>query len=318
MKYQHSETFNTLKSTRELIQGNPTSSQYLQTLDYLLWNALAPIAAECLSFFLGFISKCVAVQTLNPNTKYSSRNRNELPSLFFNIVTATNQTEIFELSKKLRLNRGLLFAMINSHQRTTEGYKELHSIFNKSSLTKRMNAIKRIEEAVGCHSSTRLYPAIDQIEYWDKKARWFKSLIVQKYTRMAMLQAQKTYVDFNHSVSLDDISQIYMLIVNKAIDRCDSRLGVLTTFIQGWLPTARSTVSKMASTQFDESYEALSEEGDSFAFSSDPDRSFEAIQEMSYLAYRIDPEGLVRASLGIPQYVTAQQRTILNKYANEL
>ncbi|MFA5699259.1 MAG: hypothetical protein WC954_05955 [Sphaerochaeta sp.] len=313
-EYQHSETFNVLKATHEEISKNLTSSQYLQTLDFFLWNAVAPIVTECRPFFNGFIAKCVSTQTLNPGTKFAS-DKNTLPELLFELCNTPSADKAMNILKKMRFNRGVMFAMINVHQRLTSGYKELHSLFSSEPVISRVQQMRRIEQSVGCNLGSRLYTIMDQIEYWDDKARWFKGLIVQKYTRMAMIQAQRTYVQFNHEVPLDDVSQIYLLIVNKAIDRCDSRLGVLTTFINGWLPTARAMVAKLANHPT-ESYENLTELNDPALaeMSVIPDFTFEDLQHLAYQALEIDPVGIVRTSLGIPQYASSSQHRQLIRY----
>ncbi len=314
-RYEHSETFSILKSTHEVIEGNLTSSQYLQTLDYFIWNAVTPIALECRPFFNAFIVKCVATQSLNLGTKYASAEKETLPSLLFNLCTVTRGEQALEHLKNMRLNRGVLFALITAFQGIVTDYQSLHSPLNDLSPSERASRMRLIEESVGCISGARLYSVVGIVDYWDRKARWFKGLIAQKYTRMALLQAQKTYVDFGHRIPLDDIAQVYLLVVNKAIDRCDSRLGVLTTFINRWLPTARSMAAKLL--EHSESYENLSELNEESIVnnSTKPDTSYEDLQDLAYRAFKIDPVGIVRTSLGIPQYVTRQQRQLLLKYS---
>ena len=60
--YQHSRVFDAYKGTKEKIKENWTSLEYLQTLDYLLWEAIAPIHTECPSLFNTSLAKVVAWQ----------------------------------------------------------------------------------------------------------------------------------------------------------------------------------------------------------------------------------------------------------------
>ncbi|QDH83442.1 DNA-directed RNA polymerase subunit alpha [Achromobacter phage Motura] len=318
-KYQHSETFRALKSTKEEIEGNLTSAQYLQTLDYFLWSALNPIAAECPDFFYSMIAKFVSLQTTKPNTKFTSGDKKQLPLILFNALINKNAEKRFESIKKMYWNRGLLFGLILTFQKLTNEYQALHSVFNDVDLTTRVNRMRQIEKSVGAKNPAYLYATIQQVAYWDSKARWFKSLIVQKFTRMAMLQAQQTYKDFDHKVPLDDVSHVYMMVVNKAIDRCNSNMGVITTFVQNWLPTARAIVQQMASKSTDESWDELAETlGDSLELGATmPNTDSETLQQISYLARLADPQGLVRTHLQIPQWVAAKYRARLLNLAKE-
>lgn len=312
-KYKHSETFKALKSTKEVIEGNLSSAQYLHTLDYFLWNALQPVAFNCPEFFYGYVSKCVSYQTLNPNIKYTSGEKSDLPLLLFSILNEDTKEKKFSLTKKLYLNRGIWFGLLSLFQTICKPYTLSNSTTISLDDFDRTQLRQFSLSLLGCGEN--LHAVLKEVSYWDFKAREFKSFIVQKHTRMAMLQAQKTYVDFNHYEELDDVSQIYLMIVNKAVDRCDSRLGVLTTFVQRWLRTARSQVAKLSRRQMDSSLDELIENlGDSTELGiSDPDRSREALQELSYESRLIDKQGIVRTHLGIPQYVTLiEMKTLLS------
>lgn len=317
--YSHSVTFNSLKKTKEQVAGNLTSAQYLNTLDMLLWKALEPIALECPSFFYNFLAKCVAYQTVNPNSKYTSGTKASLPQTLMQalIDQETDPVAAFVKSRKLFINRGLLFGMVSTFLKIAEPYPDLHSAFTTLPKYEVRTRTRSLELALGAKDPTALYHAIRQVAYWDKRARAWKNVILEKYTRMTLGQAQKTYVDFNHFVDLDDVSQIYLMVASKAVDRCDARRGVLTTFIQNWLKGARSQVADLAVDQWDESLEELADKmGDSLDLGAVlPDRMMEVMQHLSYKAQIADPEGLVRTQLGIPQYVSQQDKQILLSFA---
>ena len=158
-------------------------------------------------------------------------------------------------------------------------------------------------------------------EYWFEKAQDFKSKIMQKYVRMTLLRAQKAYTECNYEVDLDDVTQIYLQIMSKAIDRCDSRFGVLTTFIQSWLKSAKAIVQQMVKNkQHSTSYEGLIEEfGDSANFGSTFfDSSFDTLEELSYVAQKIDRSGCLRLRYKIPQYMSLSNRKILENHATNV
>lgn len=318
--YEHSHAFDTLKNTKESVAGNYTSLQYLQTLDYFIWEALRPIAAECPDLFYNYFAKVVVRQTLKPSSKFTSNDRLKLPLQLFNSLVEPDQTKSFELTKSMFINRGILFGFISFFLRSLRLYSELQ--YNtKVSLITRRTLIARIENSVGLRKNGMLYPAMQQVDYWDAKARTWKGFIVEKYTRMALNQAQRTYKDFNHSVNLNDVVQVYLMVVNRAIDRCDSRQGVLTTFIQNWFKSARGEVAVMAEGQQDSSFDALIEEyGDSvhdFIGVTLPNMDRELYEHIAYVSYVTDRVGIVRTSLGIPQYVARADRELLEALSYE-
>lgn len=320
--YEHSRVFDLLKQTKEKIAGNYTSLQYLQTLDYFLWQSLKPIHTECPSLFLNYLAKVVARQSLRSSAKLTSGDRAKLPIQLFNTLMQTDPEKAFDQSRLLYINRGIMFGFINFFLRRVETYMALHqSVQQNMSSVERATRIHKIEQELGVARSDTLYSAVMQVIHWDGKARNWKGLVTQKYTRMALLNAQNTYKDYNHSVDLNDVVQTYMLVVNKAIDRCDARQGVLTTFIQNWFKSARGEVAKEAAGQHDSSYEELTEEhGDAIhdvIGVHAPDLSAELQEQIAYVAKKVDPAGMVRTSLGIPQFVGRHYRTLLESFVYE-
>lgn len=319
--YAHSKSFDAFKITKEQISGNYTSLQYLSTLDAFLWDALVPIHTECPSLFMNYIAKVVAQQSLKSSTKFSSDDRTKLPLHLFNMITAPTVQKSHIYARSMFLNRGLLFGFLALFHNLMRPYMALQSAFQPMDTIVRANKIHQLEQSVGLRSGGILYAAIQQSAFWYEKARWWKNMIMEKYTRMAINNARMTYKDFNHYVPLDDCVQIYVQVVSRAIDRCDARQGVLTSFIQNWFKSARSEVAKMAKGQTDHSYESITDDhGDSAQASlgvTDPDSSIELQQTLAEAARYVDPLGCVRASLGIPEYLTYADRESLLLFVAE-
>lgn len=279
---------------------------------------MTPIALECPELFRSYLCKVVARQTLKASAKFTSNDRMKLPTQLFNCLLQDGD-KMVDMAKEMHVNRGLLFGFIAFFLNRLTTYKRLQE---KAVLGVRTRSLCwQIERGMGVRPDGELYAAIRDVEFWDAKARKWKEQIVEKYTRMALLQAQSTYKDYNYVVTLDDVVQIYMLVVSKAIDRCDSRHGVITTFMQNWFKSAKGEVAKMAEGHQDASYEGLIEEhGDAvhdILGVSAPDLSTEMWQHVAYIGKRVDPLGLVRTHLGVPQHVTLQQRKLLEEFIYE-
>jgi hypothetical protein len=162
-------------------------------------------------------------------------------------------------------------------------------------------------------TSPYLYAATLQVRFWAEKAYTFKELIVQKYVRLALMNAKRTYVDIDFQQKLDDIIQTYLMYLSKAIDRCDSRQGVLTTFIQTWFYSARAEIQRSLLEEQHSSYEELVENG-VFADATQPDCRYEAVQHLAYVAKKLDPDGVLRYAVGIPEFLTSAQLKILSTH----
>lgn len=318
--YEHSASFSKLKNITERISKNLTTLEYLHTLDMFLWQALEPIHAECPSLFHNYVAKIVARQTRKASMRFTSDDRSKLPIHLFNMVTTKDPKRAHEFAKSMYINRGLLFGFITLFLKKTERYERLHSTFDLDPIV-RNSEIYNIERSLGLRSGGTLYSAIQQTKFWYDKARTFKDMILEKYTRLALMHAKSTYKDFNHYVPLNDVIQIYLIVVSRAIDRCDPRQGVLTTFVTNWFKSGKSEVGDLAKTQGDQSYEALLEDmGDA---ASDVLGSFttstnsEWMDHVSFVAKTVDRQGYVRAPLRIPEFLTEKQRQILEAFALE-
>lgn len=309
--YKHSATFGSLKAITEGIQDNLTSQQYLATLSLLLRHGLELIHQAAPAYLNNFAAKTVAAQTLKPATKFSMNVRGTLPHHLFNLLT-TGDVEHFN---KMNLNRGILFGILASFVSTVNTYIRVQEMDVSATKTQEATLLADTQAIVGLDPRYNLYAVAREVRYWEHKAQWFKSLIVQKYVRMALLQAQTTYKSLSCSLSLDDISQIYLMYVSKSIDRCDARQGVLTTFIAAWLKSAKADAARQAKESYHASYEELVEAGDDFEVP--PNLEFEAMQHISAVAKRIDPEGYVRAPLGIPEFLPSRHQAVLKSYVQE-
>lgn len=311
MTYQHSEGFANLKVIKEDVKTNFTTYQYLQVLDHFIESAIDPLVTASPSLVDNYFAKVISWQTHRPSIKFSRNPKASLPAMLFNSLTTEGKTKR-KFQKEMLLNRGLLFGLLSVFRSTVNNYKKLHDPSLKISKSKRLNLINLFESKL---DSSHLYSAILQSDYWASKAYWFKELIMQKYVRLALMNGKNTYTEINHAINLDDIIQIYLSYLSKAVDRCDSRQGVLTTFIQTWFFSAKAEIKKMANeTHSSSSYEELMESGIHFPMSVDPDLKYEELQHISFVAKSVDPDGCIRYSLAIPEFISQQELKILKLF----
>lgn len=309
MSYQHSETFAQLKVSKEVVDQNLTSYQWLKTLDHFIENAIDPLVTANCDLVDNYFAKVTAWQSHKPSIKFTREPKSGLPSMLFNSLTTSGRVKR-QWQRDMLLNRGLLFGLLSVFADTVNNYKQLHDPWFPIPYSKRLRLMRLAAKRCG---SDFLYASITESEFWSRKAYYFKELLLQKYIRLALMQAQRTYKEINCVISLDDIVSIYLSYLSKAIDRCDSRQGVLTTFIQVWFYSARTEVTKLASASNVESYDQILESG-FYSGSTEPDSDLETTQYISYEAKRVDPEGVVRFSLGIKEFFVQKQLKIVQKF----
>lgn len=312
--YVHSEVFARMKNIKEELTENYTTFQLLTTLDYFIENAIDPIASAYPALVDVFFAKVVAYQFDNPNVK-CSRNakatKDMLPVALFNSVTTSGRKKR-EHQRKMMLNRGLLFGLVSTFLKTVNTYRRLHDPQLQISRAQRLVLLELAAQRVG---SNHLWPAVLQSEYWIGKAYHFKELIVQKYTRMSLMQAKHTYQEIEHVQSLNDIIQTYLIFLSKAIDRCDSRQGVLTQYIKFWFYSAKAEILKsVALESHSTSYDQLLEQGYE-SLSVDPDQQFELVQHLAAVAKRLDPRGAFRFALDIPESFSSRDLRTLQLFS---
>lgn len=301
MAYQHSETFAKLKGIKDY-ELNLTSFQWLTILDHFIESALDPIATAAPLYLDNYFCKVLAHQFTKPTINYSRNSRHDLPCLLFNSLVTSGKYKR-EYQKQMVLNRGLLFGCVQLFQKIVNNYVNYH---NKEAI--HLNNPKLESDLGGSY----LYASAIQVEYWYDLALWFKGVILGKYTRLALMQSKRVYQEVDHALNLDDIIQIYLSYVNKAVERCDSRQGVLTTYIQTWFYSARTEVLKLVKEQQrSECYTDLLEHQGSSNFADD----IEATQHILVTAKEADPKGYIRASLGIPEYLPSHQQRLLKTFA---
>lgn len=311
LKYQHSEVFARMKAISEDIKVNLTSLEYLQILDYFLKNAWKLVVLYFPDFVNNYLSKVLAFTSFHRSYKLSSEPRQVMPALIYSCIISDKANKVTAFGQ-MHLNRGVIFGLLSQFTNLAVARAEIWSPFNK--LTQREKFIKtlKIDEKLGFFDKDSFQAVHADVIYWYNKAREFRSMICQKYTRFALLQAQKAYVQYGYRVPLNDISIIYCMIVGKAVDRCDARFGVLTSFIQNWMKSAQCQVAKLATQDNHTSLEMLHEKyGDSIDMTYEELKTEDDVNDIAYKARLCDPDGVLRATLGIPEYLSIEDKQFL-------
>lgn len=318
MNYEHDLSFASLKRTTETIKGNYSTPQYLKTLDHFVYRAIGAMVAGCPELVENYVSKVVAQQAVR-NSKMTSDDKELLPARFVNLLLADSPSQKLQCIRDMHINRGIMLSLVSLFLTLTKDYKERMSTAPPDDIIEKSEWLRQNElmaRQLEVSPDYNLYGLILQVEHWHNEATSFRNVIIEKYMRMTINAAQRTYKDFAYQKKLSDVIGIYLMTLNKAIDRCDSRHGVLTTFITQWFKGARSQVAdEIRYDQVSDSYDQrIEDEGDSLSEDighDDLNSGLEAVQALAYIARKTDPRGCVRASLGIPEFLPRKFQQIL-------
>ena len=322
-EYKHSESFSRLKSLEESIKGNLTSYQYLNSFDTLIYNALLPIV-ESTKYVDVFLAKVLAWQATNPKRKSCGVGRHALTSyvvLFF-LIKATDKK--VDALRKSKLDRGILVEII---RRWLAAVGEYETLSNLVTITEEQRARMLHLEALAClRPSHSLYGVLTQVKYWYKLVEEFKSMILEKYTRLCLNKAQQDYVQLGHRVDLEDIIQVYLMAASKAIDKCDTEKGVLTTHVLHWLMSAKNTVManyvngvafqipnqvKVQANQLGTTVPLDELEDEAKEEDEDEGEREDRIVRIRKISRIFDPTGHARLMLGVQEILTVNERKLL-------
>lgn len=319
--YQHSETFAILKGHKETITDNLTSYQYLSVLDDLIYNALYPLI-EGTRFVDVFLGQILSWQTSNPKRKVCGIGRKEFSAYLTTFFLLDDPAAKLKVLKRLKLDRAVLFETLRRWLTIADGVKQVgYEPFTLGLVTQ----LYELHEKAGVKPSYGLFAVYSQVNYWHHEANVFKTQILEKYYRLVLNTAKRDYEALNHTVPLGDMIQHYLMTASKAIDKCDSDRGVLTTHIQNWLMSAKSVVQSTQSQNLPFKkggksvmpIESVSlDDLDEMTFEPDEQQDTQdTIQHVREIAKLFDPIGYGRICLGIQEVLTTEDKQALRALA---
>lgn len=310
--YNHSRVFAALKGVTEQLKDNLTTSQYLQALDKYLSNATTPVVVGT-RFFDTFLTSIVGWQEKNFRRKVTFESRRMVPGKVINFLLQPTAEERVAAFADIKLDRGLQLQALGAFFKRLELYiaasecRLLRKGESEVDLAYCLFVKKRTEEDLRC--SISLSTILSESKFWHDRAYAFKEVIMEKYIRLCLNKAQSDYVHyFKHSIDLNDLIPWYLMAASRAIDKCDSSQGALTSHIESWFKTARTRAAAQRDRiAADIDVEVIDFESEGFrsslttGTSSDEADREEKLHEIRYLAKIADPIGAARVYLGIEE-----------------
>lgn len=311
-----------LKKVKEQLGHNYTSFQLLSVLDQLLWKSMWPILRTT-DYFDRVLAIVIGWSATNPRRKLSSLPKERFNTYALAYLAADTPKTKLRILKKMRIERNVLFYVVG---------KFLDVL--RDAPPARPTA--KIVNALSVFDHEGLWFAARESEYWHQQSIAFKGMIMEKYMRFVMMEAQMFHKQQRHhnphlNFDIDDIAQNFILAVNKAIDKCDAQQGTLTSYIQNWIKDAKGNpqlrgeygiaytipASQRRAVALSPKNKAVnisvsidSEELRNLRSDSNVEEEFErgrTIKMVRLLAKRADPTGISRMFLGIGEILEPDQ-----------
>jgi hypothetical protein len=219
-----------LKRVKEQLGQNYTSFQLLSVLDQLLWKSMWPILRTT-DYFDRVLANVIGWSATNPRRKLSSLPKERFNTYAMAYLAADTPKIKFRILKKMRIERNVLFYVVGRFLEIMQDVPPARPS-------------QRIANALAVFDYEGLWFAARESSYWHQRSIEFKGMIMEKYMRFVMMEAQmfhKQQRDHNPHLNFDieDLAQNFSLAVNKAIDKCDAQQGTLTSYIKNWIKDAK-------------------------------------------------------------------------------
>lgn len=277
-----------------------------------MYKAVFPLL-EGTKFFDAFVGQILGWQTQNPKRKVCGVGKAYLSSYLVTFFLLNSPKKKLVILKKIRFDRSVILESIRQWLDTVKDYKHI------CEQTPTVHNLKRLVEITDkslLRTGYGLFSVFSQVKYWYDLTVNFKEKILEKYTRLCLNTAQRDYVELQGKVKLDDIIQVYLLTALKAIDRCDTEKGVLTTHIQNWLLSAKNVVvSKYINESTETNVNLVSlDELDDLTVDAVEDNT-DTIKRVRRISKVFDPDGFGRLVLDIEEVLTSKDIAFLKQSA---
>lgn len=226
-----------LLSLKEKLQENLSSVQIARTLDGLLFKALTPLVQH--SNYLEYTMVELLYHIFhNMRRKFSNRTHDDLRDSLFTLIVTKRKTGKTAEMRRLGLERSIYFKVLLTFEKDAQLYVD--DMPKAMAAGQKTPAMIRIEKRYRAENSPGFYHACANTLFWCKRAIAFRNMIVEKFTRLAWVEAQKARAKTGLQISVDDLARNMLISIFKAIDKYDPEKGPLASYIVWWFQDAKN------------------------------------------------------------------------------
>lgn len=227
---------NELLSHKQKLTANLSSKQIITILNTLL-NAVAEPLFEHCSLMRQLILQAMLQTQLDHRRKISVHNKEITTALVLHGISNHD----FQAIKLCEIDRGTLFKAVDQiYQLLLQAITIEQKLLTKPKSTELILQQENLAQRLGIDSNL-LTPLARWIKIYYELYLQFKGQIIAKYIKFAYQESGRARAMTGLHVDVDDLFKNYLLAINRAIDKCDAERGTLTSYIQQWLLSARSS-----------------------------------------------------------------------------
>ena len=222
------------------IESNLTGGHVQHILDDLMLGSIRPVILNSDVFDLQLTS-LMATAMCNRKRKVSALQREEFINRMSQALVSKDRTAKFEIVKTAKIERGFIYNFVVNFLRETANYEEIYFTYLSSTGVKKDLAEKKleaIESSVGCSRKT-LFSTLREAQAYLELMYEFRNGVVEQYNKLASKMAA-AYISDKPNFSYRDVHQNFMAAITKAVDKYDSSLGALTSYVKFWVRNAQS------------------------------------------------------------------------------
>lgn len=236
----HSASIQATKTVKETLQGRWTDSQMMTTLDQLLMLAVEPIIRHT-AFVDRNMPAMLCWYATNTGRKISSVDKPKVLHLMNLYLLADNPVDKVRLVRRMKLERNILFFIIKRFLSLTKEYTKLEAAYAQRRLVSRRLKMEEIEQLVG--GGKNLGRVVQRVKSWQDEAVKFRNQILERFMRHSMMQAHRFHRE-NPRTNLEDVTQNFVVAVNKAVNKMNPDKGTLAPYAQNWITNAKHSPSQ--------------------------------------------------------------------------
>lgn len=238
-----SAVLHALKTVQEKIADNYTSGQLFDVLDTMLYRSIEPLIVNT-RYVDRSLSIVLAWYAQNHRRKISPHSKRRLTAYIISFLSERDPVRRVRLYRRMSLERNITFFLVRHWLSIVEPWRALHVGFCQGHVGR--DESEQLARRCCVTDVERLHGTISSAQYWLDQATQFKHHMVEKYMRLAMMDAYTHWTiqsEKNPHLGLDleELAQNFILAVMKAIDKFDKNQGTLTAYVQWWLQNARIT-----------------------------------------------------------------------------
>lgn len=224
-----------LLAIKETLQENLSSVQIERTLDDLIFNALEPLIQN--SDFVEYtIVELLPHVFHNQLRKFSILEAEGVRDALFSFVMSDNTEEKTKLLRKQALERSVYFEALKEFETVAKEYIE--SVRLKMHNADVPTPAKKIREDFFVYQN--LYETCQSSTYWLHYAFKFRSMIVEKFVKLAYVESVKMAADTNLNINKKELFRNLIITTFKAIDKYNSIKGPLANYVNIWFMEAKN------------------------------------------------------------------------------